>query len=379
VFAKLIFLYFMKSKKAFTLIELLVVIAIIGILATISILALSNARAKSRDAKRAGDMKQIQTALELFFNDKQRYPTADEWASGQIYSTSTNATSTYMQIIPSAPTPADGNCSTGQNSVNYFPTSDGASYSISFCLGNTTGTLSSGPKCLTPGGIVNVDCSTPPPCADFTLYNFTSCGDTFTYCGESYPTVSIGGECWMAKNINVGARIDSPLEQSNNGIFEKYCYNNSTTECSNYGGLYQWNEAMQYSATESAQGICPSGWHLPSDNEFTALTRTVIGDPGCDPTTGCAPAGEVLKASATSTPVAWNGTNDYNFSAIPSSYRDLDGTSNYQGTYGFFWTSTVRDVDNAWHRLLDTGTTTVFRYYDFKTYGFAVRCIKNNF
>jgi len=66
----------MNSKKAFTLIELLVVIAIIGILATVSIISLSNARAKSRDAKRVGDMKQIQTALELFFNDKNRYPTA---------------------------------------------------------------------------------------------------------------------------------------------------------------------------------------------------------------------------------------------------------------------------------------------------------------
>ena len=77
------------NKKAFTLIELLVVIAIIGILATISIVSLSNARAKSRDAKRAGDMKQVQTALELFFNDKGRYPSASEWDANQIFSTST--------------------------------------------------------------------------------------------------------------------------------------------------------------------------------------------------------------------------------------------------------------------------------------------------
>jgi len=80
----------MIRKKAFTLIELLVVIAIIGILATISVIALQNARAKSRDAKRAGDMKQIQTALELFFNDKNRYPTSTEWATGKIFSTSTS-------------------------------------------------------------------------------------------------------------------------------------------------------------------------------------------------------------------------------------------------------------------------------------------------
>ncbi|PIT95109.1 pilus assembly protein [Candidatus Falkowbacteria bacterium CG10_big_fil_rev_8_21_14_0_10_39_9] len=70
------------KKPAFTLIELLVVIAIIGVLVTVSIITLSNARAKSRDAKKAGDIKQVQTALELFYNDMNRYPTAEEWNSG---------------------------------------------------------------------------------------------------------------------------------------------------------------------------------------------------------------------------------------------------------------------------------------------------------
>jgi len=367
----------MKTTKAFTLIELLVVIAIIGILATVSIISLSNARAKSRDAKRAGDMKQIQTALELFFNDNNRYPTTAEWGTGQLYSTTTNSTSTYMQAIPAAPTPVDGACTADQNALNYFPTSNGASYVISFCLGNTTGTLTSGPKCLTPGGVVDIDCSEGPVCADFTLYNFSVCGDTFTYCDETYPTVSIGGECWMAKNLNVGTRINGTLEQTDNSIFQKYCYNNSRAQCTNYGGLYQWDEAMQYSEVESAKGICPTGWHVPSDADFTALTRTVIADPGCDPASGCTPAGEILKATATGTPVAWNGTNDFSFSAIPSSYRDLDGTFNYQGTYGFFWTSKINTVDTAYHRFLDSGATTITRGFDFQAYGFAVRCIQD--
>ena len=78
-----------KTKKAFTLIELLVVIAIIGLLATLAVVALNNARAKSRDAKRVADIKQVQTALELFFNDKGRYPTAAEFNAGSIFSTST--------------------------------------------------------------------------------------------------------------------------------------------------------------------------------------------------------------------------------------------------------------------------------------------------
>jgi len=66
-------------------------------------------------------------------------------------------------------------------------------------------------------------------------------------------------------------------------------------QCANYGALYQWDEAMQYSAVEGAKGICPVGWHVPSDANFTSLTRTVIADPGCDPATGCTPAGEISK------------------------------------------------------------------------------------
>ncbi|MEI7452060.1 MAG: prepilin-type N-terminal cleavage/methylation domain-containing protein [Candidatus Falkowbacteria bacterium] len=106
---------FHKNKKAFTLIELLVVIAIIGILATIAVVALQNARAKARDARRVADVKQIQTALELFFNDKGRYPTTNEFKLGSVFSTSTQGTTTYMAIIPTPPTPADGGCTTANN------------------------------------------------------------------------------------------------------------------------------------------------------------------------------------------------------------------------------------------------------------------------
>ena len=259
----------MKTKKAFTLIELLVVIAIIGILATISVLALSNARAKSRDAKRAGDMKQVQTALELFFNDKNRYPTTEEWNTGKIYSTSTGVTSTYMQVIPLAPTPADGTCTTDKNTVAYTPTADLGSYNISFCLGNTTGTLTPGPKCLTPGGIMDIDCA-PVVCNDNTEFcGFTTCGTSGTYGSESYPTVSIGTQCWMAKNMNIGTEVALATESTNNGILEKYC--SDSNNCATYGGLYQWDEAMQYSTTEGAKGICPVGWHVPADSELYTL------------------------------------------------------------------------------------------------------------
>jgi prepilin-type N-terminal cleavage/methylation domain-containing protein len=141
----------MKSKKAFTLIELLVVIAIIGLLATISVIALNNARAKARDAKRVADVKQIQTALELYFNDMNRYPLTSEFTN-QLSSTSTNGTSTYMQIIPSAPTPADGTCSNSDNSY-YYSSANGNSYTLSFCVGGQTGSLTGGINNASPVGI----------------------------------------------------------------------------------------------------------------------------------------------------------------------------------------------------------------------------------
>ncbi len=112
------------------------------------------------------------------------------------------------------------------------------------------------------------------------VWNFTSiweCGDDFAdqRDGEIYNTVLIGEQCWMAECLNVGTMIDGSMDQTDNAIFEKYCYNNIEDSCSNYGGLYQWNEVMQYDITEGIQGICPSGWHIPTDEEWKILEGTV--------------------------------------------------------------------------------------------------------
>lgn len=222
-------------------------------------IALNNARAKSRDAKRAGDIKQIQTALELFFNDNNRYPTSTEWMTGKIFSTSTSGTSTYLQVIPTAPSPSDGDCEDNQNTINYQQTEGGSSYAISFCLGNTTGTLSSGPKCLTPGGVVDVDCTPLPPWL---------CGDVLADSrdGQSYPTILVGAQCWFAKNLNV-------VDPDNDSVEERYCSYNSTANCDTYGGLYDH---------PTAEIACPVGWRLPTKEELGALETLYdsVGIPG---------------------------------------------------------------------------------------------------
>jgi uncharacterized protein (TIGR02145 family) len=103
-------------------------------------------------------------------------------------------------------------------------------------------------------------------------------GSAFSYQDRFYHTVKIGGQCWMADNLDVGAMITGNINQTDNAVIEKHCYNNDLLNCAHYGGLYQWDEAMQYVTTAGAQGICPAGWHLPTQAEFGTLSTSVGGD-----------------------------------------------------------------------------------------------------
>lgn len=136
-----------KNKKGFTLIELLVVIAIIGLLSTLSVVALNNARARARDARRVADIKQIQTALELYFNAVNRYPATTEFNSGILATGGV----TFMDPIPSAPIPAD--CASELNAYVYTDITNGSSYTLRYCLGNDTGGLEGRLSTATPATI----------------------------------------------------------------------------------------------------------------------------------------------------------------------------------------------------------------------------------
>ena len=111
-----------------------------------------------------------------------------------------------------------------------------------------------------------------------------TCGDALVdeRDAQSYGTVLIGDQCWMAKNLNVGTMTGGTVNQTDNGTIEKYCYANNPANCETYGGLYQWNEAMQYSTTPAAQGICAMGWHIPTHDEFTTLERAVCTSGTCE-------------------------------------------------------------------------------------------------
>lgn len=135
----------LRRNAGFTLIELLVVIAIIGILAAVVLVSLNSARAKSRDARRVSDIHQMQTALELYYNDCGGYPAAlDTAAAGTC-----PGMPSFLATVPVAPTPPAGNAYT------YTQTGSGAGYTLVFTLEGQTGSLSAGAHTASASGITN--------------------------------------------------------------------------------------------------------------------------------------------------------------------------------------------------------------------------------
>ena len=198
------------------------------------------------------------------------------------------------------------------------------------------------------------------------------CGNPITDSrdGKTYNTVLIGTQCWFAQNLNVGTRINGSVEQTDNSVIEKYCYGDNDANCDVYGGLYQWNELMQYLITEGVQGICPTGWHLPSDAEWTTLTTFLGGE---------SVAGGKMKEAGY---VHWaspntGATNSSGFTALPGASRSNTGNFASLTAFAYIWSSSQNDATNAWYRSLGYNHGGVNRYSYYKTYGFSARCIQN--
>src|ERR1035437_3641327 len=187
---------------------------------------------------------------------------------------------------------------------------------------------------------------------------------TVTYSGKTYNTVQIGTQCWLKENLDVGTMIDSMANPSNNGIIEKYCYGNNPANCTTYGGLYQWNEAMQYVTTEGTKGICPTGWHIPTYTELQTTLATVSND------------GNALKAVGQGTG-SGAGTNTSGFSALLAGYRDGNRYFYLLGSYAHFWSSTEYEASVAYFIYLyyDDSYISFGRYI--KASGFSDRSVKD--
>ncbi len=361
----------MKTKKqGFTLIELLVVIAIIGILATLAVVALQNARKNARDAKRIADIKQIQTALELYYNDAGEYPDS-------VTSTIAYGSNVYMATVPSAPTPNDGDCSSDANIYTYTQQNSGASYTIDFCLGSQTGGLIAGTKQATPGGII-----TP-----------WACGDTLVDSRDSneYPTVPIGTQCWMAKNLAYLPVVHSNSQFSTQGSdslpgYGVYNYDDNDVPTakalpnySTYGVLYNWFAVDQVS-------ICPTGWSVPTDAQWITMNEYL--DPGnyfdwCAPDPDCGGhwpnAGGKMKQTGTTywTSPNTGADNTSGFIALPAGNRHTLGFFDNLSNHAYFWSSSENNPGDSWYRGLNYINTEVYRNYGHQAYGLSVRCLKN--
>lgn len=209
------------------------------------------------------------------------------------------------------------------------------------------------------------------------------CGDPLrdSRDGQVYPTVQIGTQCWMAENLNIGTRIDGSGNQTDNNTIEKYCYNNSTSNCDTYGGLYQWDEMMQYVTTAGTQGICPPDWHLPTDAEWMTLEEEVESTTGVNWNTtgwrGTDAGGNLKRAGTTHWYSPNNGaTNSSGFTGLPGGYRSTGGTFGSLTYYAYFWSSS-EDGSLAWYRGLYYDYAQVGRDGSTQAYGLSVRCVRD--
>jgi uncharacterized protein (TIGR02145 family) len=189
--------------------------------------------------------------------------------------------------------------------------------------------------------------------------------------GQVYPTVQIGSQCWMKKNLNIGSVIEIHVNQDPTK-FEKWCYGNVSGNCDEYGGLYQWDEVMQGSTQIGVQGICPPGWHVPTDGEYATLTY-YLG--------GYDLAGQKMKEAGF---VHWDPPNtaandSSGFSGLPGGYRYSAADSLTYGLrqYGYFWTSSGTQGNVAWVRMLSFNSGTQERTALFHYDGGSLRCVKD--
>jgi len=194
------------------------------------------------------------------------------------------------------------------------------------------------------------------------------CGDPLEFQGYDYATVQIGEQCWFAENLRTenyrngdsipGDLSDDDWETTMEGA--RAGYNEDPALIVEYGYLYNLHTVVD------ERGLCPSGWHVPSSNEFDPLASTLGGYDV---------AGEALKSSAEDTP-SWNGTNTSGFKGLPAGYRDMFGSFGMLGVDGHWWTSTPYSCGGR-DKKLHTDYQFLNTHHGCLNHGNSVRCIQD--
>ena len=204
--------------------------------------------------------------------------------------------------------------------------------------------------------------------------------------GNTYRTIQIGNQVWMAENLKTTHYADGrsiPLVTDNtawgnlgdNGTDDAYSFYNNDAN-SQFGALYTWAAAMGDDAVSSSsnpsglQGACPDDWHLPSDAEWAELVNFIAAD-GYSGHEGTA-----LKSTS-----GWNsdgnGTDIYGFNGLPGGYRHSDASFYGAGDYGNWWSSTEYNTDSTYCRSLHSIYHDLYQYKRNKSNGFSIRCVKD--
>jgi uncharacterized protein (TIGR02145 family) len=244
------------------------------------------------------------------------------------------------------------------------------------------------------------------------VWAYTNCGDgptttllqvtqagpcataTVVYGGVTYHTLQMGTQCWLKENLNIGTKIDKTTDQTNNSVVEKYCYNDDEANCTTYGGLYQWAELVQYmngasnTATWSpvpagnVQGLCPPGWHIPSETEFltlkTSVTNLVYASMGSTEGATMRENSSYGHWTVPSSP-SYEGNNFTGFTALGAGTRISSGPA-YQSSYNTstsFWTRLSSTATSATTYLMNNSNNMFQSFASSKTWGLSVRCLKD--
>jgi uncharacterized protein (TIGR02145 family) len=338
--------------------------------------------------------------------------------NGAGCSATASATVTVNTGVP-APPVAGTNTPSANNSIivwNWNTVSGATSYRW-----GTTSSYSS----ATDNGISVSYTQTGITCNTFyTLYvwAYNACGNS------SYTTLTqissacglqCGSQVWMTANMNVGTTITVASYPTQQTVSQKWCYGDIPANCTTYGGLYQWATAMNISNTyntnlstitlanencnpcgpttygNGVQGICPTGYHIPSDLEWSQYeycTDVLQTPEDVDPATntlsyyqtatnfrgstnpGVGPA-DKMKVTSSNLP-AWDGTNTSGFYALPAGFS-VGGTSSSLGSFAGFWLATEIDALTVWSQYLYSSNPQELRANSTKTGGLSVRCLKD--
>ena len=195
--------------------------------------------------------------------------------------------------------------------------------------------------------------------------------------GNSYKTVTIGVQTWMAENLKTSRYSDGTTipnitdntQWQNNTTGAWAYYNNDAANNAKYGKLYNWYAVSK--TTNGNKNVCPTGWHVPTDAEWTVLTD-YLGDEFV--------AGGKMKEVGTT---SWNSpntgaTNTSLFTGLPGGYRFYDGNYYFIGDFGYWWSSSENDTYSAWYRGLSSYSGHALRNASSnKGYGFSVRCLRD--